>query len=70
MVYVRRKKATHGNYTSKYFVIKPLQDVVEQDLLSALEARRLIASGKVKTFAGDGEPFVLADQLRRFLPPR
>ncbi|MFZ4787551.1 MAG: hypothetical protein EBS72_03525 [Rhizobiales bacterium] len=67
MVYVPRKRATHGSYTSKYFVLKPLQDVVERDLLAALEARRLIRSGKVKTFEGDGKPFVLADQLRRHI---
>ena len=67
MVYVPRKRATHGNYTSKYFVLKPLQDVVEHDLLSALEARRVIRSGKVKTFEGEGKPFVLAEQLRRHI---
>ena len=67
MVYGPRKRATHGSYTSKYFVLKPLQDVVERDLLAALEARRLIRSGKVKTFEGDGKPFVLADQLRRHI---
>ncbi len=67
MVYVPRKRATHGSYTSKYFVLKPLQDVVEHDLPAALEARSLIRSGKVKTFEGDGKPFVLADQLRRHI---
>ena len=67
MVYVPRKRATHGGDTSKYFVLKPLQDVVEHDMLAALEARRVIRSGKVKTFEGDGKPFVLADQLRRHI---
>ncbi len=67
MVYVPSKRASHGGYTSKYFVLKPLQDVVEHDLLAALEARRLIRNGKVKTFAGDGRPFLLADQLRRHI---
>ena len=67
MVYVPSKRATHGSYTSKYFVLKPLQEVVEHSLPAAFEARRLIRTGKVKTFAGDGRPFVLADQLRRYL---
>jgi|APCry1669188879_1035177.scaffolds.fasta_scaffold536795_1 hypothetical protein len=67
MVYVPRKRATHGSYTSKYFVLKSLPDVVEHDFVSVIEARRLIRTGKVKTFAGDGQPFVLADQLRRHI---
>ena len=67
MVRIERKRATHGSYTSKYFVLKPLREVVEPDLAELIEARRLIDAGRVKSYKGGDVPFVLADQLRRTL---